>query len=645
MDASTCPTTASGTQAALRRFLVQRRTALAAWSGERRGRVHRRPANATAIASRASRVGDDGSVKLRLGLDPADHPLAIEADGALRLEDNAPRFDGTLTLSRPAAVGAARRARHGRGAVARERQGEGCAGRRRCSSSSNINYGPDDRAIRLTGTAEFRFGKSPRFESVLSARQVDLDRALALPEAPGRLPLAALKAFIEPLDHVLSAAIPGAARHRRRRGDARGRHAANRARRPASSTATSWDIETLEFRAPGFAQVRLERARGADRRRRDASRDRRRSKQAIRAHSSPGSRAAADAAQAPVRDCCARAASSPSARSSSRSIGSSSSSTARRSKGRIAYAGAIGGKPPRARRRTEGRRARCRRRARLRPRGARRHARLSGRARISLSVDIGRATLAGIDVKGVSGTLQARSRRADVRQGAHRRSRRCRVQPERPHGRRARCAARHRDVRCRCARPRRHGRGAREIFARRPPSRCGRPRRKITPLKAQVTLGIEPVSSTEPRGKQQGQARARRHRRARCAPSSSAEAAGDVGALTLPDFQLDGQIAADRRRRADRRCSGSTARSRSTSAPASLSVAMRGASGADAQLDARLTAGGLAAGANGTARLFSASGLAAALDLTLAGGGRRARCGAAPRRARARCCRSRCARG
>jgi large subunit ribosomal protein L24 len=44
---------------------------------------------------------------------------------------------------------------------------------------------------------------------------------------------------------------------------------------------------------------------------------------------------------------------------------------------------------------------------------------------------------------------------------------------------------------------------------------------------------------------------------------------------------------------------------------------MRGRSGADAQLDARLAAGGLAAGAKGTARLFSANGFAAALDLTL----------------------------
>ncbi len=34
----------------------------------------------------ANRLGEDGSLKLRLGLDPSDHPLAIEADGAIRVE-------------------------------------------------------------------------------------------------------------------------------------------------------------------------------------------------------------------------------------------------------------------------------------------------------------------------------------------------------------------------------------------------------------------------------------------------------------------------------------------------------------------------------------------------------------------------------
>ena len=95
-----------------------------------------------------------------------------------------------------------------------------------------------------------------------------------------------------------------------------------------------------------------------------------------------------------------------------------------------------------------------------------------------------------------------------------------------------------------------------------------------------------------------------------------AEAAGDLGALTLPEFRLDGQISAtdgaalvgllglDRALNVDKRAG-------------TLSVAVRSAAGSDARVDARLNAGGLAASANGTARLFHANGLAAALDVTL----------------------------
>jgi large subunit ribosomal protein L24 len=49
-----------------------------------------------------------------------------------------------------------------------------------------------------------------------------------------------------------------------------------------------------------------------------------------------------------------------------------------------------------------------------------------------------------------------------------------------------------------------------------------------------------------------------------------------------------------------------------------LSVTMRGANGADPQVDARLTAGGLVTTAKGTARLFGADGMAAGLDITFA---------------------------
>src|SRR5262249_34753177 len=138
---------------------------------------------------------------------------------------------------------------------------------------------------------------------------------------------------------------------------------------------------------------------------------------------------------------------------------------------------------------------------------------------------------------------------------------------------------------------------------------------QITPLRTKATLTVEPLSSIEPQGPS----------RVKLALDGGAgmlrvklatEAAGDVAAMILPDYHLDAQVSAsdgtalvallglDRPVNVDKRAG-------------LLSVTMRGRSGADAQLDARLTAGGLAASAKGTARLFSSNGNAAALDLTL----------------------------
>jgi large subunit ribosomal protein L24 len=51
-----------------------------------------------------SRVGDDGRLKLRLGVDPASHPLTTEIDGSLGFDRGVPQFDGTLGLARPVGV-------------------------------------------------------------------------------------------------------------------------------------------------------------------------------------------------------------------------------------------------------------------------------------------------------------------------------------------------------------------------------------------------------------------------------------------------------------------------------------------------------------------------------------------------------------
>ncbi|MBX6426984.1 MAG: AsmA family protein [Variibacter sp.] len=202
----------------------------------------------------AGRRGADGEVKLRVALDRAQEPLALEADGTLKFERGIPAFEGAVTVSQPAGIVLV----EGRAAASEPWR---MAGRIKASpagvlaESLEISFGPEERALRLGGAGEVKFGGRPRCEAVLSARQLDLDRFAALPEGARRLPAGILRAAAEKLRTAPLPPLPvrlgigvdaltmGGATVQAVRGDLR-------------SDADGWEIETLEFRAPGFAQLR-----------------------------------------------------------------------------------------------------------------------------------------------------------------------------------------------------------------------------------------------------------------------------------------------------------------------------------------------------------------------------------------------------
>ena len=109
----------------------------------------------------------------------------------------------------------------------------------------------------MAGSGEFKFGAQPQLQGTLSARQVDLDRLLATPEAPRRLPLAAVQAFGEMLGNALRPSWPvklalnvdsmmlGGATVQNVGSDLR-------------SDGTTWTVDRLELRAPGFTQVKVD---------------------------------------------------------------------------------------------------------------------------------------------------------------------------------------------------------------------------------------------------------------------------------------------------------------------------------------------------------------------------------------------------
>ena len=203
----------------------------------------------------SGRAGPDGT-RLSLSLKTDERPLTVETEGLLAFERGGPRFDGSLTLSRPAgAVLASGKA------VALEPWRLTSKIKADVSVAAldevSFQYGPDERALTLAGSGEFRFGAQPQLQGALSARQVDLDRLLATPEAARRLPLAAVQAFGEMLGNALRPSWPvklalnvdamtlGGATMQNVGSDLR-------------SDGTTWTVDRLELRAPGFTQVKVD---------------------------------------------------------------------------------------------------------------------------------------------------------------------------------------------------------------------------------------------------------------------------------------------------------------------------------------------------------------------------------------------------
>ena len=201
----------------------------------------------------AGRVEDD-TVKLHVEVAPANRPWAAEAEGSLRLANATPEFDGALKLARPAGMVDAA----GRGVALVPWRAGGhvkMSAANALFDKAEFQYGPDERAIRLSGVVNVEFGKYPRYEAVISGRQLDLDRLLELPEPARRLPLAAAQQLAEFFIGPLKVPIPGRVGFaiesvtlagspvRDVRGDLR-------------SDAQGWDLEHLEFRAPGSTSAR-----------------------------------------------------------------------------------------------------------------------------------------------------------------------------------------------------------------------------------------------------------------------------------------------------------------------------------------------------------------------------------------------------
>lgn len=204
------------------------------------------------------RLSEAGALRLHVNVDPTDHSLNIEADGTLTFSSGTPRFEGTLGLARPVGI-----ALRGAGAAFRDvTQPWRVNGKIKATAQSALmqelefQYGSEEKGIRLTGVADFKFGARPRFDGVLSGRQIDVDRAVSGNGAERQTPAAAIRQLAELGASAFRTTLPvqigigidqitiGGNNVQSLRGDIR-------------SNAGGWTLDQLEFRAPGLTQVRL----------------------------------------------------------------------------------------------------------------------------------------------------------------------------------------------------------------------------------------------------------------------------------------------------------------------------------------------------------------------------------------------------
>ncbi|MFZ0176077.1 MAG: AsmA family protein, partial [Pseudolabrys sp.] len=204
------------------------------------------------------RLSEEGSFKLHLNVDPVDRALSIEADGALALAAGEPRFDGVLSLSRPVGIGT-----RGAGQSAQTlTQPWRVSGKVKASGQSALmenvefQYGSDEQGFKLGGVAAFRFGAQPHLDSVLSGRQIDLDRAISGTEAVRQPPAAAIRKLAELGSAAFRTSLPiqiGVGIDQVTFGG----NSVQNVRGDISSSADGWKLDRFEFRAPGMTQVRL----------------------------------------------------------------------------------------------------------------------------------------------------------------------------------------------------------------------------------------------------------------------------------------------------------------------------------------------------------------------------------------------------
>jgi uncharacterized protein involved in outer membrane biogenesis len=193
---------------------------------------------------------DGSGTRVHLTVDPGARGRSVDLDGVLSFDARAPRFDGAVILAGPGGIKAAAATADAPWRLSAKLKADPASAR---LEQLEASYGADESALKLSGSADVRFGASPLLRAVLSARQLDADKLLARDNSePTRLlpGLRSLVAAIPPAS--LATQIELSAEQIMLGGRPLQNFAADLRGEP-----TSWTIDRLEFRAPGATRVAL----------------------------------------------------------------------------------------------------------------------------------------------------------------------------------------------------------------------------------------------------------------------------------------------------------------------------------------------------------------------------------------------------
>jgi uncharacterized protein involved in outer membrane biogenesis len=199
---------------------------------------------------------DDGSgFRIRLGADPQDQPLTTAIDGTLTFDSGIPQFAGTFTLARLVGVTLS----NGQRVMSDPWRATGTIKATPASAKLDdlaLQYGPDERALNFSGSTDLTFGGRPHFSGLVKALEVDVDRALAEPDMTRRPPLLVVRSFVEAFVQNAKPPMPGEVALTID-GLTVGGTSIQSINGKMRFDDNGWSIDSLALRAPGLTDVSL----------------------------------------------------------------------------------------------------------------------------------------------------------------------------------------------------------------------------------------------------------------------------------------------------------------------------------------------------------------------------------------------------